>query len=587
LQDKLRNIMKRTGASLAVYALEQIGVKYTFGIPGVHNIELYDELNNSEIIEPVLVTHEGGASFMALGASCTSNSIGTLMIVPAAGTTNAMSGIGEAFLDGIPMLIFSGGTRQDSGRHYQLHQLDQENLVGEITKGFFKIKSHDEIIPSIYKAYDLAISGEPGPVFIEIPIELQMFKGAVKQIIPYTKSFQNPVLDQQKILDAAKLLLQADNPGIYVGWGAAHAQEFTKKIADILGAPVATTLQGKASFPASHELHTGFGFGPNSVPASQKAFKKCDAMLAVGVRFSEIGTGSFGVKVPENLIHIDINPTVFDKNYPSKIGIEADAKDALQLLSEELEKLAPNRNKDHTSLVKLIKDAKKKYNREWTEKPLADKVSPGFFFEALTKYTDDDTYFIVDDGKHTYLAAELLPVNRSKHFVSPTDFNCMGFCVPAAIGAKFMNPENKVVGIVGDGGFLMTGMETLTAASYKKGIVYFVFHDGELGQISQFQKIPLKRKVATIIGNVNIKGIADACGAAYFLMSNDMEIESVMLKAFQETKKDIPVIVDVAIDYTKKTYMTKGVIKVNLARFSFKEKVRFIGRALKRHLLEK
>ena len=579
--------MKKTGAELAVYALEQIGVKYTFGIPGVHNIELYDELNNSDKIEPILVTHEGGASFMALGVSCTSDSIGTLMIVPAAGTTNAMSGIGEAFLDGIPMLIFSGGTRQDSGRHYQLHQLDQGNLVNEITKAFFRISSHDEIISTIYKAYDIAISGEPGPVFIEIPMEYQMFKGEVDKWIPYVKSYKNPTLDKQKIQAAAELLLQAEKPGIYVGWGAAEAVTYTERISKLLGAPVCTTLQGKASFPASHPLHTGFGFGPNSIPASQKAFKNNDAMLAVGVRFSEIATGSFGVTVPENLIHIDINKEVFDKNYPSKISIEADATEALKLLAEALETLLKNKAKDSSALAKLIKEEKKKYFNEWKQKPLEDKVSPGFFFESLTELTDDETRFIVDDGKHTYLAAELLPVNRSRHFVSPTDFNCMGFCVPAAIGTKFMNPKSRVVGIVGDGGFLMTGMETLTAATYKKGVVYFVFHDGELGQISQFQKIPLKRKVATIIGNVNIKGIADACGATYFRMENDVEITQVMKKAFKEVEKDIPVIVDVNIDYSKKTMMTKGVVKVNLSRFSFKEKVRFIGRAVKRHLLEK
>ena len=579
--------MKKTGASLAVYALEQIGVKYTFGIPGVHNIELYDELNNSKQIEPILVTHEGGASFMALGVSCTSNSIGTLMIVPAAGTTNAMSGIGEAFLDGIPMLIFSGGTRQDSGRHYQLHQINQGNLVKEITKAYFKIESHNEIISTIYKAYDIATSGEPGPVFIEIPMELQMFEGEVNEISAYSKSYQNPTIDIQKIKEAAKLLSKASNPGVYVGWGAANATEYTIKIAEIIGAPVATTLQGKASFPASNPLHTGFGFGPNAVPAAQKAFKNCDAMLAVGVRFSEIGTGSYGVKVPENLIHIDINSEVFDKNYPTKISIEGDAKETLQLLAEELKKINEIKVKESPALTKMIRGEKEKYLGEWKEKPLADKVSPGYFFEALTKFTDDDTYFVVDDGKHTYLAAELLPVNQSRHFVSPTDFNCMGFCVPAAIGAKFMNPKNKVVGIVGDGGFLMTGMETLTAKTYKKGVVYFVFHDGELGQISQFQKIPLKRKVATVIGNVNIEGIANACGATYFHMANDAEIEEVMQKAFQEVERDVPVIVDVAIDYSKKTYMTKGVVKVNLARFSFKEKVRFIGRAMKRHLLEK
>ena len=155
---------------------------------------------------------------MALGVSCTSSSIGTLMTVPAAGTTNAMSGIGEAFLDGIPMLIFSGGTRQDSGRHYQLHQLNQENLVKEITKDFFRISSHQEIISTIYKAYDIASSGEPGPVFIEIPMEYQMFKGEVDQMIPYVQSYQNPKFDKKKIKAAAELLFQAKNPGIYVGW---------------------------------------------------------------------------------------------------------------------------------------------------------------------------------------------------------------------------------------------------------------------------------------------------------------------------------------------------------------------------------
>ncbi|WP_457619123.1 thiamine pyrophosphate-binding protein [Lutibacter sp.] len=579
--------MKRTGANLAVYALEQIGVKYTFGVPGVHNIELYDELNNSEQIEPVLVTHEGGASFMALGVSCTSNSIGTLMIVPAAGTTNAMSGIGEAFLDGIPMLIFSGGTRQDSGRHYQLHQLNQANLVKEITKAYFKIETHNDIISTIYKAYEIATSGEPGPIFIEIPMEVQMFKGEVKELFKYVKKYQNPTIEKQKVKQAAKLLSEASNPGMYVGWGAANAVKYTEEIAELLDAPVATTLQGKASFPASNKYHTGFGFGPNSVPASQKAFKNCDAMLAVGVRFSEIGTGSFGVKVPKDLIHVDINSEVFDKNYPTKISIEGDAEDVLKLLVEELKNIEITKSSSKSALKEVIKKEKEKYFNEWKEKQLENKVSPGFFFEALTKYTDDDTYFVVDDGKHTYLAAELLPINKSRHFVSPTDFNCMGFCVPAAIGVKFMNPANKVVGIVGDGGFLMTGMETLTATTYKKGVVYFVFHDGELGQISQFQKIPLKRKVASVIGNVNIKGIADACRATYLNMGNDTEIEEVMQKAFREVAKDIPVIVDVAIDYSKKTFMTKGVVKVNLARFSFKEKIRFIGRAMKRHLLEK
>jgi acetolactate synthase-1/2/3 large subunit len=142
--------MKKTGAELAVFALEQIGVKHTFGIPGVHNTEIYDSLNSSTQITPMLVTHEGSASFMADGVSRTSDSIGTLVIVPAAGTSHAMSGIGEAFLDGIPMLVISGGTRTDSGRSYQLHQLDQSKMVQAVTKAFFLVDKYEDVIPTIY-----------------------------------------------------------------------------------------------------------------------------------------------------------------------------------------------------------------------------------------------------------------------------------------------------------------------------------------------------------------------------------------------------------------------------------------------------
>lgn len=148
--------MKRTGAFLLRYALEQLGVQYTFGIPGVHNTEIYDELNKSERITPGLVTHEGGAAFMADGVSRTSDSIGTLVIVLAAGTTNAMSGIGEAYLDRIPLLVISGGTRRDSGRSYQLHQLDQGRQVDGIVKQYYLISRHEEIVPTIFEAYQTA-----------------------------------------------------------------------------------------------------------------------------------------------------------------------------------------------------------------------------------------------------------------------------------------------------------------------------------------------------------------------------------------------------------------------------------------------
>ena len=576
--------IKKTAAELVVHALEQIGVKNTFGIPGVHNTEIYDSLNNSKQIEPLLVTHEGGASFMADGVSRTSNSIGTIIIVPAAGTTHAMSGIGEAYLDGIPLLIISGGTRTDSNRFYQLHELDQEKLVQGITKAFFKIKCHEDVIPTIYQAYDIAISDEPGPVFIEVPVNLQLFKGKVNELAKYQKKEKPPEFDLNHIQEAVELLVKSENPGIYIGWGAVDAGEQTQRIADLLVAPVATTLQGKSSFPADHLMHTGVGFGASSKPAGQTAFANCDCMLAVGVRFSELATGSYGIPEPKKLIHVDINPDVFNKNYQSDLTIEGDASQVLKAIADELESRNFKSTRDIQNLGNIIRNNNEAYYKEWLDKKKEDLVSPGHFFKSLRSKADHDAFMVVDDGKHTFLAAELFDIYHPRHFISPTDFNAMGYCVPAAIGCKLTNPDKQVLAIVGDGGFVMTGMELLTATTNKIAPIIFVFHDGELGQISQFQAIPLNRKTCTKIGQLNVEGVAIATGAHFISMENDSQIESRIDEAFAISKEGRPVIIDVKIDYSKKTMLTKGVVKTNLSRFPLKEKIRFISRAIGRHV---
>ena len=171
--------MKKTGAELTLFALEQLGITHTFGIPGVHNTELYDQLNSSKKITPVMVTHEGGAAFMADAVSRVGGSVGTLVVVPAAGLTHAASGIGEAFLDGIPMLVICGGIRNDLEYGYQLHEMDQHQFMKGLTKESFLIQTHEEVIPTLYKAYGVATEGEPGPVFVEIPVNIQLMKGEV------------------------------------------------------------------------------------------------------------------------------------------------------------------------------------------------------------------------------------------------------------------------------------------------------------------------------------------------------------------------------------------------------------------------
>ncbi len=577
--------MKKSGAWLARYALEQLPIKHVFGIPGVHNTELYDELNSSETIEPVLVTHEACGAFMADAVSRVSSKIGCLLIVPAAGVTHAASGIGEAFLDGIPMLIIAGGIRSDSKFGYQLHEMDQHKLLEPITKKTFKIASHDLIIPTIYEAYAIAMDGEPGPVFVEIPVNIQLDRGEVVSLPDFIKTTHEYPVNNEAIEQAIVLLDSAKSPGIFVGWGAIDAVDNVRKIAEHLAAPVATTLQGLSCFPADHALHTGFGFGPAAVPAAYNAFEHCDCLIAIGTRFGEIATGSYGTKVPKNLIHIDINPAVFNRNYPASVCLQGDASEVTSVLLDKLQFSIEKRF--NSDLTKKILADKLAYKKEWQAHDDPSLVNPVRFFDELRILLDENAILVADDGNHTFLTAELMPINNIRGFISPTDFNCMGYAVPAAIGAKISFPDKQVISIVGDGAFLMTCMELATASNNQLATVNFIFNDGELSQIAQAQMKPYNRTTCAKLASVKFEGIAMATGSEYLRINNNSEIASVNNKALALSGGSKPVIVDVNIDYSKATCFTQGVVKTNIKRLPIDTKVRMIGRAIYRKLTDK
>lgn len=573
---------RRSGAWLARYALERLPISYTFGIPGVHNTELYDELNQSDKIRPVLVTHEAGGAFAAdaISRSSTKGEIGCLVIVPAAGLTHAMSGIGECYLDGIPLLVITGGVRTDIEFGHQLHQIDQLRLADGIVKRAWRIESHDQIVPVIFEAYRTAISGVPGPVLVEIPVNIQLFEGPVGKL-PEAIEAAPPSSTPKNIAEAVTLLEAAKSPCIFVGWGAVDVAADTVRIAEHLGAPVATTLQGMSAFPGNHPLHTGMGFSRAAVPAAENAFKDCDCLLAIGTRFGEIPTGSFGVKVPASLIHIDIDPEVIGRNYPAKVSLCGDARAIVPALAASL-KQPPNAVRREAVEARIGRD-KADYRAEWhAHHSPPDRVNPSLFFDELRRQLDDEAITVVDDGNHTFLTAELFEVRHPRTFLSPTDFNCMGYAVPAAIGAKLANPDRQIAAIVGDGAFLMTGLEILTATTLGLGIAYFVFDDGELSQISQGQEIPYNRKPCTVLGAVKLSGIAEATGAKFVAINDNVAIVGGIQEALTIADQDQPVIVDVRIDYSKRTRFTQGVVPTVLKRFPLRDRLRFIGRAMLR-----
>lgn len=573
--------MKKTGAALARFALEQLGVRFTFGIPGVHNTELYDELNASDRIQPVLVTHECGAAFMADAVSRTSESIGTLVIVPAAGVTHAASGIGEAGLDGIPMLIISGGIHSDSPYRYQLHDIDQHALLKPITKATFRIQSHKDVIPTLYEAYRIATSNEPGPVFVELPYNIGNFLGDVDEMPAFQKAIAAPQESNDDLREAARLLVGAQRPGLFLGWGAVDAQADLVRLAELLDAPACTTLQGLSAFPGNHPLHVGMGFGDYAVPAAANAFAGCDCLLAVGTRFSEIPTGSYSMPVPDCLIHADINPDVFNANFPARVTLQGDAAQVIPALLREVEALQPAAR---SGMAERIRADKAAYREEWLKHDSKGRVNPARFFGELRDQLDDEAIVVADDGNHTFLIAELMPIHGPRRYLSPSDFNAMGYCIPATIGARLANPDKTVVGVVGDGALRMTGLEMLTASQLQLGVPLFVFNDGELSQIAQAQEIPYNRKTCTVLQPLNIKALAEATGAAFVAIDSNEGCAEGIRQALDIAAQNRPVLVDVRVDYSKRTRFTQGVVKATLKRFTPRDKVRVIGRALWRRV---
>jgi acetolactate synthase I/II/III large subunit len=306
-------------------------------------------------------------------------------------------------------------------------------------------------------------------------------------------------------------------------------------------------------------------------------------MIGIGTRFAEIATGSYGVTVPEKLIHIDINPAAIGANYPAKVGLAGDAATVLKQLLAELG-TKRSRRPTNTALRAQIAKDKADYRASWYANDAAGIVNPVRFFDELRRQMPDDGILAIDDGNHTFLTAELMPIHTPKSVILPTDFNCMGYAVPAAIGAKLACPDRSVQAIVGDGAFTMTCMEILTAASNGLGVVYYVFNDGELAQIAQAQAIPYGRKPCTTLGKLNIEGVALATGAAYVAMNDNAGIAAAIERANDIAAGGRPAIVAVKIDYSKRTAFTLGTVKTNFGRFPLNDKLRFLTRAAVRRV---
>lgn len=571
--------MKLSGGQLVLKALQDEGIKATLGIPGTHNIELYDVLDGSSVT-PYLVTDEQSASFMADGYARSSGEMAVVNIVPGAGLTHAASGITEAYLDGIPLLVLACGLRNDISQSFQLHDIPQIEIARPICKEIFSIKKHEEIYPTIRKACQIAKRPPQGPVFVEVPANLYLFPSSLseKDLVP-TSGYEESTCDENTLIKIKDQLNQSQRIGIYAGFSTGDCADDLMLLAEKLDAVVFTTISGKGGFPENHPRWGWNVIGMGAPPEIQKIFSSLDCLLAIGCRFGEVATASYGVKLP-TLIHIDCNEKVFNKNFPAALTLKAHSSGFLKsLLASDLKE----RTKDISFLSQLAV-AHEKIREEQKSHHSSSRISPSLFFETCQKIMGDDAIYVTDSGNGTFLAMEQLRLKHPRSFLGPIDYSCMGYSVPAGIGAKMAHPEKPVVTLAGDGAFLMTGLELVTAKTYELGVITCILNDGELSQIAQFQKKTLGSKTCTTLAELNYRAFAESVGIPYFLIQKDSEIENVLIEVKKVSEK-YPVLVEVMIDYSFPTYFTRGAIKANFLRLPWKDRLRFVGRVIKRKII--
>ncbi|MFH1415351.1 MAG: thiamine pyrophosphate-binding protein [Elusimicrobiota bacterium] len=564
-----------TVAKSIVEALEELGVKYTFGMPGSQNVELFDCLLDTGI-KNILVTNELFAAFMANGYGRATGRPAVCFSIAGPGLTNMLTGIAEASVDSVPMVVIATAVK-NIDKVFQIHEIEQSAVVAPLVKELITINEKDSIQDAVIRAFSISQCGEPGPVVIEIPEDI-LKKPALPCECDTEISNNCNVCDlNDSVFDKIVNLIETSaQVGIYAGQGAFGAHEEVIELAELLSAPVTTTVSGKGVIPEDHPLAVGFGFGPCGLKVAEDVFKECDTLMAIGCKFSEMATGNWGCVMPENVIHIDISEKVLDKNVNSVISVRCDAKKAVGKILDSMKQ--KKREKKNDGILEKIKAGRES---KICAEPVSGTagVSPAFLVGQLRKHMDREALLVTDCGYHQLWTITDYPVYMPRTFISPTDYQAMGYGIPAAIGAKLAYPDRDVVCICGDGGFLISGFEVLTAVRENINIVIIIFNDSGLGIIRDIQNKKFGRTNSVEFNNPDFAVLAKSFSAEYVSIKADEGVERGLAEAF---KKNKPVIVDVFVDYNNEPKYYNGLRKVFWNRLSADEKMEISAKLLER-----
>ncbi|MFA6597951.1 MAG: biosynthetic-type acetolactate synthase large subunit [Ignavibacteriaceae bacterium] len=523
---------KMSGADIFFECLRKEKVEYVFGYPGGSVLKLYEKLYDVDFLEHILTRHEQGATHAAEGYAKATGKVGVVLVTSGPGATNTVTGIADAYMDSIPIVVFTGQVPTKLIGNDAFQEADIMGITRPITKHNFLVRDVKELAETIRKAFFIASTGRPGPVLVDLPKDVINsfceFEYPEKvEIRGYKPTFLG---HQNQIKKAAEMLKKAKRPLLYVGGGVIMSGG-TRELALLArenNLPITMTLQGLGAFPGTDELSLGM-LGMHGTYWANQAVNSCDLLIALGARFDDRVTGkveSFSTKSYK--IHVDVDPTAIDKNVIVDLPIVGDVKHVLAELAAEMDE-----HPDFTEWWKQIEKWKKECPFELDAND--GKLRTQFVIEKISEKTKGEAVVVSDVGQHQMWIAQHYKFVHPRSHLTSGGLGTMGFSVPASIGAAFGIKDRPVISISGDGGFQMNIQELITAVAYKLPIKFFVINNSFLGMVRQWQELFHAEKYSFTDlskSNPDFRKVAEAFGLAAFSTDNPKEVESMLDEAF-------------------------------------------------------
>ncbi len=537
--------MQLTGSEIVIECLKEQGVDTVFGYPGGTILNIYDALyKHSDEIRHILTSHEQGAAHAADGYARATGKVGVCMATSGPGATNLVTGIATAFMDSVPMVAITANVNLPMLGKDSFQEVDIAGVTIPITKHSFIVKSIGDLAPTLRRAFDIATSGRPGPVLVDITKDVT---AAVCEYTPQKprekerKAFYSP----EQMDRTVEYINESQKPFIYLGGGAilSEASAEVAEFAELIDAPVCDTLMAKGAFDGTSPRYTGM-IGMHGTKTSNLGVSQCDLLIALGARFSDRVIGN-PQKFAENakIIHIDIDAAEINKNIRVDASLTGDLKLVLTQLNKRLQK------REHREWMEQIRRMKETYPLKYD----STRLSCPYVMETIDRVTNGEALITTDVGQHQMWAAQYYRYTKPRTFLSSGGLGTMGYGLGACIGAQVGRPDQLCINIAGDGCFRMNMNELATASRYNIPIIQVVINNHVLGMVRQWQTLFYgKRYSQTVLNDsVDFCKVAEGLGCAAVRVTEKEELEPALRKAID---KKAPVVIECVIPEDDKVF---------------------------------